>query len=432
MWFFFIAALGNSRCVRRCLGKQFSLRILILQVERMTPSIREQYNQAFTPERYEAFLHDLQNIHPGAIEFRVAETPVFVPRDFRDKLLAACESIVDTIVSPGFKEMTEKAIPDHLRVPNEDEHTDFIAFDFGICEDGNGGYEPQLIEMQGFPSLFAYEILLDDVVHRHFDMPEGYSSYLPPYDKSSYIQLLKDTILGNHSPEHVILLELFPHQQKTRIDFYCTKDYLGIEPVCLTELIKEGKELFYLRDGVKTQVHRIYNRIIFDDLAQQSEEVQEKGKLLFEPLDVEWAPHPSWFYRISKYTLPFIKHAYVPPTYFLDQLTEWPSDLENYVLKPLFSFAGQGVVIDVTTADLEAVKDPANWILQKKVKYADVVITPDEPAKAEIRLFYFWKKGADRPVAANNLARLSKGKMIGVRYNKDKEWVGGTLCLFES
>lgn len=108
-----------------------------------------------------------------------------------------------------------------------------------------------------------------------------------------------------------------------------------------------------------------------------------------------------------------------------------PADLENYVLKPLFSFAGQGVVIDVTEADIANIKDPQNWILQKKVKYAEVIDTPDGKAKAEIRIFYFWKNGESRPVATNNLARISKGKMIGVRYNKDKLWVGGTIAYFE-
>ncbi|HAK12187.1 MAG TPA: hypothetical protein DCO78_09650, partial [Chitinophagaceae bacterium] len=72
-----------------------------------------------------------------------------------------------------------------------------------------------------------------------------------------------------------------------------------------------------------------------------------------------------------------------------------------------------------------------NWILQRKVQYADIIPTPDIPAKAEIRIFYFWKPGADRPIPVNNLARLSKGKMIGVRYNQDKTWVGGSLAYFE-
>ena len=398
----------------------------------MIPALRKAFNEAFTKEKYEAFLKDLHAKHPGAIEFRVAETPVFVSKEFTQKILDACDNIIDIITDSNFKEITKNAIPKELQVPGENAHSDFIAFDFGVCINEEGEYEPQLIEMQGFPTLFAYEVLLDDVFRQHYPVPKEFSCYLNGHDRNSYINELKNIIVGNHDPRHVVLLEIFPHQQKTRIDFYCTQDYLGIQPVCITELIKEGRKLFYLKDGVKTEIRRIYNRVIFDDLQQQSQEVQEKGKIFFEELDVEWCPHPNWFYRISKYTLPFIRHPYVPKTYFLNEVKQIPADLENYVLKPLFSFAGQGVVIDVTKADIDNVKDPENWILQRKVKYADVIQTPDIPAKLEIRMFYFWKEGAPRPVATNNLGRMSKGKMIGVRYNKDKEWVGGNFCYFES
>jgi hypothetical protein len=397
----------------------------------MIPSVRKQFNEAFTKERYEAFIHELANVYPGKLDFRVAETPIFVSKDFTNKMIAACESIVDVITDPGFKQLTAKAIPEGLNVPNENEHTNFIAFDFGICINEQGAYEPQLIEMQGFPSLFAYEVLCSDISEKHFPPPPGFDCYLGGFNKESYLHLLKEIIVGKHDVKNVVLLEIFPHEQKTRIDFYATRDYIGINIVCITELIKEGKKLFYLNNGEKTEIKRIYNRVIFDDLQQQTPEVQEKGKVLFEELDVEWAPHPNWFYRISKFTLPLIHHPYVPPTYFLHEIKQIPTDLENYVLKPLFSFAGQGVVIDVTKEDIEKVNDPENWILQKKVTYADVIITPDIPAKAEIRIFYFWKDGEARPVATKNLARLSKGKMVGVRYNKDKEWVGGSFCWFE-
>ena len=406
----------------------------------MIPAIRKAYNEAFTKEKYDSFLKELNEAHPGALEFRVAETPIFVPKDFTNKMLDTCESIVDIIVDPKFKELTKDAIPKELQVPGENEHSHFIAFDFGVCINDAGEYEPQLIEMQGFPTLFAYEVLLDDVFRHHYPVPANFDCYLSGYNRETYIQLLKEIIIGNHNPENVVLLEIFPREQKTRIDFYCTEDYLGIKMVCLTELIKEGKKLYYMNDarpddpvgqGKKTEVKRIYNRIIFDELQHQTPEVQEKGKILFEDLDVEWCPHPNWFYRISKYTLPLIRHRYVPQTFYLNEVKQIPTDLENYVLKPLFSFAGQGVVIDVTQADIDNVKDPENWILQRKVKYADVIQTPDVPAKAEIRIFYFWKDGAARPVAANNLGRLSKGKMIGVRYNKDKEWVGGNFCYIE-
>lgn len=398
----------------------------------MVPSIRKYYNEHFTQQKYQAFLADLNSKHPGAIEFRVAETPVFVDAAFRDKILSACESIVDVITQFNFQTLTFHAIPPELRVPNENRHTHFIAFDFGVCENAAGELEPQLIEMQGFPSLFAYQVWHDEVTRRHYHIPDNYSTYLNGFDRQSYLQLLTEILLGGHAPEEVILLEILPHKQKTRIDFYFTSEYTGIPVVCLTELEREGNRLYYRKDGKKMPVQRIYNRVIFDELQQQSAEIQQQGKLLFEDLDVEWVTHPNWFYRISKFTLPFIDHPYVPETTFLSQVKQLPDDLSHYVLKPLFSFAGQGVVIDVTQADIDAVKDPENWILQRKVKYADVIQTPDGPAKVELRIFYFWKDGELRPVATNNLARLSKGKMIGVRYNHDKQWVGGSLAYFAS
>jgi hypothetical protein len=200
--------------------------------------------------------------------------------------------------------------------------------------------------------------------------------------------------------------------------------------VCITELIKQGKEIIYLLNGRKTKVKRIYNRIIFDEFNAR----KDLGNIIDirEEADVEWVPHPDWFYRISKYTLPFITHPYVPETFFLNEVTQLPADLENFVLKPLFSFAGQGVVIDIKQEDLDKINDPHNWILQRKVNYADIIETPDSPAKAEIRIMYLWKEGASRPEPVINLARLSKGKMIGTRYNKDKEWVGGSVAFFET
>ena len=396
----------------------------------MIPSLRKAFNNTFTKEKYDAFLKDLHSKHPGAIEFRVAETPIFIPKDFGQKLTDACESIVDVIVDEKFKALTDRSIPKSDFVPNENDHAHMIAFDFGICTNEEGELEPQLIEMQGFPTLFAFQVYYPETIKKHFDIQDDFSAFLCGYKKDTYLNDLKEIIIGSENPENVILLEIKPHEQKTRIDFYCTQDYLGIQPVCITDLILEGKKLFYFKDGKKTEVKRIYNRVIFDDLHAQKGSL---GKLvdIRENIDVKWIPHPNWFYRISKFTLPFIRHPYVPKTYFLNEIKQMPTDLDNYVLKPLFSFAGQGVVIDVSQQDIDNVKDPENWILQRKVRYADVIQTPDDPAKAEIRMMYLWKDGWDRPKPAINLARLSKGKMIGVRYNKDKEWVGGSVGLFE-
>ena len=395
----------------------------------MERSLREQFNKNFTAEKYKAYMNEVEGLHPGALDFRNAETPIFINKDFKNKMLHACEDIIDVITADNFKQLTERSIPEGLNVPGEDNHSQFIVFDFGICKNDKGEMEPQLIEMQGFPTLYAFQAYHSEITARYANLPSNYSSYLNGYNKDSYISLLKEIILGKHNPEDVILMEIFPEKQKTRIDFYCTEKLLGIKTVCLTKLKADGSKIFYEEDGKRIDVKRIYNRLIFDDLQQQ--EGLENIIDLSKPYDVEWAPHPNWFYRISKFTLPFIQNRYVPETYFLNEIKE-PVNLDDYVLKPLFSFAGMGVVIDVKQEDIDKIKDPENWILQKKVNYAPIIETMDEPAKAEIRLFYFWKDEWKRPVGVHNLARLSKGKMIGTRYNKDKEWVGGTVAFFEN
>jgi len=396
----------------------------------MIPAIRISINANFTETQYQEFLKDLHSSFPGAIDFRVAETPVFVDQQLGDKMIATCEYIIDFIKDPSFISKTESAIPTAERLSNEGKHPHFIAFDFGICQNEDGGLFPALIEMQGFPTLFGFQAYYPEVLEKHYSIPEGYSNFFNALDKNSYISLLKKVILGECNSKEVILLEIRPHQQKTRIDFYCTEKYLGIKPVCLTEIFSEGQKLFYLNNGEKIQIKRIYNRVIADELNNIRTELGDTIDLTKE-YDVEWITHPHWFYRISKFTLPYLHHEYIPETKFLNQLESIPEDLEHYVLKPLFSFAGQGVIIDVSPVDIEKINDPENWILQRKVEYAACIETPNTPAKVEIRLMYLWEENAPRPILVTNLARLSKGKMIGVRYNADKDWVGGSVAYFK-
>lgn len=394
----------------------------------MDKKLRDQFNRSFTQEKYDTYMQKIEALHPGALDFRNAETPVFVPRAFKEKMLSACDEIIEVITDPHFIELTQNSIPIDMNVPGEDAHTQFLVFDFGVCQNAAGELEPQLIEMQGFPTLFGFQVYHSQLTAEYAALPASYSPYLNGYNKESYTQLLKEIIVGNLNAENVILLEIFPEQQKTRIDFYCTETLLGIKTVCLTKVKADGKNLYYENAGKKTAIKRIYNRVIFDDL--QKQENLPPIIDLSKEYDVEWAPHPNWFNRISKFTLPFIQHQYVPETYFLNEIKQ-AVNLNEFVLKPLFSFAGMGVVIDVQQSDIDAIKDPENWILQKKVNYAPVIETPNEPAKAEIRLFYFWKNEWQKPVGVLNLARLSKGKMIGTRYNKDKDWVGGSVAFFE-
>ncbi|MCK7556169.1 hypothetical protein MKQ70_14555 [Chitinophaga sedimenti] len=391
----------------------------------MVPAIRLKYNNSFSTEKYQQLLVQL-----GNPPFRVAETPVFVPKALGEKLVQAGEDVINAILQPDFKARTAKSIPKHFAVPDENAHSHFIIADFGICLDENGELTPKLIELQGFPSLFAFQELMAQGFRNHFDIPADYTNFFNGFDNNTYFDFLRDIIIGPCAREQVILLEVLPHQQKTKPDFYYTAEKLGISIVCVSELIPEGKQLFYLHNGIKTPVKRIYNRVIFEDLDTYKTQLGNTS-FLFHELDVEWIPHPNWFYRISKYTLPMIHSPYAPKAWFLHELPVVPKDLDQYVLKPLFSFAGTGVKIDVTPADIDQVKDPENWILQQKVHYAPVVHTPDGNAICEIRLMYGWPEGAPRPVLMHNLARLSKGKMIGVGFNSGQTWVGGTCAFFE-
>lgn len=395
----------------------------------MISSVRQAYNAAFTPEKFRAFHQYLDTRYDYAIKFRIAETPFFVPRDLKEQLIAAAGEIIDVLVQPGFREASAVAIPPQYNVPNESAEPLFLVLDFGICEDENGQPLPQLIELQGCPSLYAYQDLLAHSYRKFFPVPEELDHLFGGLDSDSYFKLLGDAILNNHAPENVILLEVDPLSQSTRIDFSCTEERLGVRAVCTSEVIPEGKHLFYMRDGVKTPIYRIYNRMIWDEYIQRPE---KHGTFDFTyPYEVEWAGHPNWFFRISKHTLPQLDSRYVPKTYFLDQLETYPEDLSQYVLKPLFSFAGMGVHLDVTAAELDAITDRHNYILQKKAHYLPVIQTFDDPAKVEVRLMYVWQPGAARPTLITNLCRLSKGAMIGVRFNKDREWVGGSVCFFE-
>jgi hypothetical protein len=396
----------------------------------MIAAIRNKFNQSFRERKYQQMLAEIEKECPKCIEFRLAETPIFINAATKHKLIKAGNEIGAFITGPEFKQQTEKSFQQVLTPPNEKGLPECIVMDFAICENKNGEITPKLIELQGFPSLFGFEWFHDRVLRQNFEIPKGYSPYLNNYDESLYLAHLKKMIKGIQN-KHTVLLELFPHEQKTKIDFYITQKLLDIPIVCLSEVFVIDHELFYARSGINYKIERIYNRVVWDELDKQSENIQAKGKLLLDTLDIEWVTHPNHYYRISKFTIPFLKSSAVPYTQFLSAINSLPKDLENYVLKPLFSYAGQGVIIDLTPNDIARVEDPENWILQEKVNYAPVIETPSGPAKTEIRLFYFWNANTQTYVATMNLARLSKGKMIGVSYNANATWVGGSLAYFE-
>jgi len=390
---------------------------------------RQLFNKQFSEEKYKNFIADLNREFDYKIPFRVAESPVFVGKEFSAKLFKAANEIVDAIVQPDFKTKMQGALPANLNVPNETANSLFIALDFAVCTE-NGELVPRLIEMQGFPSLFGYQDFLGNKFREHYRIPNELHFHFG-LDSAAYWQLLREAIVGKHNPENVILLEINPLQQNTAIDFLITQKHLGIEPVHIGDIIIRGRKLFYKKNGVEIPVHRIYNRVIFDELLAKKDLKTQFH--LTEDVEVEWAGHPNWFFYISKYTMPFVQSDAVPKCKFLHEYTAWPANLEAYVLKPLFSFSGSGVIFHVTQADLDAIPpaERKNFMLQQKVQYEPVIQAPDGLVKTEIRLLFLWNESEARPQLITNLARLSRGEMIGVKFNKDKTWVGGSVCFFE-
>jgi hypothetical protein len=394
----------------------------------MIKELRENFNRKFSDEKYSAFLSDLQEYAGDHIPFRIAETPVFIPDELKLKLLEACNSIIELVSSPLYLEISKHAIPENQFVPGPEGHPMWMAFDFAICRDEKQNLIPQLIELQGFPSLFYYQHVLAKKYRQHFDLPSSVD-HLNNKSDEQYEDFMREALLGKHNAENVILLEVEPEKQNTRIDFAATYKHTGIRAVCISKVIKEAEKLYYIHDNRKIAINRIYNRVIFDELLKRTDLHCQFN--LTDNADVEWAGHPNWFFRISKFTLPYLKNSFVPETSFLNDLNIIPDDLHNYVLKPLFSFSGTGVIYNVTVRDIQNIKDPQNWILQRKVNYEPVIEGPGGNIKTEIRMLYGWQQNAPEPEFLITLARLSKGEMIGVKYNKDKSWVGSSVAFFE-
>jgi hypothetical protein len=396
----------------------------------MIKSVREKFNASFSEKKYEAFIADLNGTFNHQITFRVAESPIFIDKEFKRKLLGASHQIIDFLTRDDFKRLTDKAIPKNLAVPNETNRSLFLALDFAVVRGPDGKLTPQLIEMQGFPSLFGWQDFLAAKFKEHFYCPPEFNNHFG-LTTTQYQAKLRRTLLKEYDPENVILLEIDPLKQNTAIDFLITEKLTGIAPVHIGDVSRDRKNLFYTKGGRKVPIHRIYNRVIFDELLKRTDLKLDFN--LTEDVNVDWAGHPNWFFRISKFTMPLVKSEYIPDCKFLSEYENFPSDLENYVLKPLFSFSGSGVIFHVQKSDLDSIStnQRENYLLQRKIQYEPIVQAPDGMVKAEIRLLFIWDEDQPRPEPVTNLARLSRGEMIGVKFNKDKNWVGGSVCFFE-
>lgn len=387
----------------------------------MIPEIREEFNRNFKQENYYKFLDSIQNSIGRKLDFRICETPLFLDAGNTNSLVEATNDIalqVEKIISDKSIDIN---IPEKYIVPNEGKHPLFLQIDFALTLDYSGKYLPQLIELQGFPSLYNFQAFIDQKIREYFKIPQGFNSYFNDLDYNSYLGLLKAEMVGEHAAENVILLEIDPKKQKTWIDFFLAEQQLDIKSVCISDVIQRGNNLFYKKDNIEIPIEKIYNRVIFDELETSA---VKPNFNFYDDLNVEWLSHPNWFFKVSKNILPMINSKYAPQSFYLNELVEYPENLSGFVLKPLYSFAGSGVKIDITKELLDNITNKQNYILQKKVEYAPVIKTPDGYSKTEIRMMFLWK---DKQILVNNLLRVSKGKMIGVDYNKDKKWVGANI-----
>jgi hypothetical protein len=396
----------------------------------MDPGLRAKFNADFTPEKYDALTRCINKSEKWPADFRISETPVFLTRDFTDEVTRAAKEIVDATRRPEFAQHAAAAVPKGLDVPNEAAHPNFLVVDFAICTEGNR-LVPRLIELQAFPSLFGFQLLLLGCIRNAYPViPRNWTSSFDGIKDEAYLQLLRRTIIADSAPENVVLLEIEPEKQKTRIDFAATETLLGIRSICVTKIKKHGRQLLYDRDGRELRIERIYNRVIFDELIRRPD-----LNLPFQfqdELDVTWVGHPNWYFRISKHSLPFLETEHTSPTFFAD---DFPANenVGDYVLKPLYSFAGHGVDMEPTRQKITALENPHEWILQRKVDYAPFVMAVDgKKSKAEIRMMFVWPDNDRNPTLVNNLVRMSQGKMMGVDFNIDKTWVGASIAMHET
>ncbi|HPN72302.1 MAG TPA: hypothetical protein PLZ32_22425, partial [Saprospiraceae bacterium] len=392
----------------------------------MDKNWRSKFNESWKAENYQAMYEKIKVDFNHDLPFRMSETPGFFDQDFVKLIVDAANDIGSQIASKQILEFSDSVFDIcPYKVPGDESLSSFFQADFGITIDEDGKIIPQLIEVQGFPSLYFYQSYLAHLYKDAYDLDQNLSIYLNGMVEERYFDHLKEIILNGESPENVVMLEIEPEKQNTYIDFLCTSQALGIKILCISKVIKDGKKLYYKdENGDLIAIKRIYNRIIFDELIQKKLDLDFN---LTDEVEVTWAGHPNWFFKLSKFILPRLSGPFVPKSYFLNEAPLDTIDLNDYVLKPLFSFAGSGVVLNVNKEVLSHIQEPQNYILQKKVNYAPVIETPDGPSKCEIRIMYLWLSGDEKPTVVSNLLRMSKGEMIGVKYNKNKTWVGGSV-----
>jgi hypothetical protein len=387
----------------------------------LIPFCRRQFNQEWSAGKYSHFLELITKCCGEPPRFRHSETPCFFPPALINRAAQYGSEMVEQLLADArYREESQNAIPPAFRVLNESDAPLFVQADFGLDEN----LEPKLVEIQGFPSLYAYQPFLMKSYREAFAIDDGLTDFPEGLDEAQYHALMKWAIVAGHDPETVVLLEIDPEKQKTFCDFVLTEKLYGVKAVNIRGVVKQGNRLFYKRNGVLTPIERIYNRVITDELARLRVEMPFDFR---DELQVEWAGHPNWFFRLSKFSLPYLRHPAVPHTRFLSDEDEI-DDPSQYVLKPLYSFAGLGVIVSPTKEQIDAIPESGRgqYILQKRVNFKPVIDTPHGLTKVEIRIMYVWQNSLR---FVNTVVRMGRGNQMGVDHNKGAEWVGASAAF---
>jgi hypothetical protein len=396
----------------------------------MIPELRQSFNAAWTPQKYRDLVARLEQRTGATLGFAISETPCFLPQSLMASLGATGTTLINQILNdPEAMAAANGAVPERYRGPGAEATPTFAQVDFGLVRHADGAITPKLVELQAFASLYGFQLAMAEAYRDAFSLPSSLDLFLGGLSYDEYYALVADAIVGDHDPAEVVLMEIQPHQQKTWPDFVVTEQLWGVRAIDTSEVTREGRRLYYRRDGRATQIKRIYNRVIPDELEKK------RIQLPFgygDDLDVEWAGHPAWYFRLSKFSIPWLNHACVPETHFLDGIEQLPADRDRYLLKPLFSFAGGGIIFAPTDAQIAAIPhdERRNYILQERIAFTPVIDTPEGPTQVEIRVMYVRAGDTMRPVLP--LLRMGRGKMMGVDHNKGLRWVGASAGFMSS
>lgn len=291
---------------------------------------------------------------------------------------------------------------------------DTLTIDFAVVSVDGGKADLKLIEAQ------AYAATLHAMLDFEEEAGGGVLGGLTVKQRKS---ILDREILGNFKPNETIMLSHDINKLSTKFDFTIAKK--SIEPLSLGDLFIEDGKLFYIKDGIRQCVKRIYSRIILSDL--NTDELHFFRNIL-SIKDVSWFNHYTWYHKINKSHINDISHKAKLRQYSLDEAGAL--NLENTVLKAKDGHSGSGVIVSPSYRHLSGIDKDAHF-LQEKVSYAECFTPPlsNKPHKIELRCALLLDRTKNTFVPIMTMGRVSLSGMISETMRSPSEHEGAALVL---